>query len=198
MIVYELLLVSLFLLISSIFMKWLFTYFKWHEVIKKFEKDFIGGFRNATPFMYFISIIVFCGGIGVFISFLQGSYDISNISTYIIALMSSLMVDLVLNKDEDKYKDKDFMMCVICIFIFTMALAIVAIVINKELFSLRWYLVVTSLLSAWYLWWVLSSNDIKLGPTRNDIRDSTIGSDPSDNLQGRGLAELWEDNNASS
>ncbi|MCM2357513.1 MAG: hypothetical protein NDI77_05145 [Geobacteraceae bacterium] len=186
----ELLSVSTALLLICIGLKTMFKHFKWNAVYEKLDSDFRDGFKSATPFMYFISIIVFCGGIGVWISFYQKNFDLANISTYIFALISSLMVDLILNKDDAKYKDKAFMMCIICCFIFIMSFAVAAVALSKGLLLLKWYLGVTALISAWYLWWILSSNDIKLGPTRQEIRDSTIGSDPSASLKGKGLSEL--------
>jgi hypothetical protein len=173
--------------------KWLFNNFKWNKVLDELNTDFWNGFNNPTPFMYFLSIIVFCGGIGVFISFYKGNYDIANIATYIFALMSSLVVDLFLKDRDCNGKSKDMLMCIICFCIFIMSLTLISVSLNESQIILKWYIVFISLLSTWYLWWILSSGDSKLKdkePTREDIRDSTIGSDPSASLIGKGLSDF--------
>lgn len=185
---------SVLILISCGLLRLMFNKIGWHEVYRKLHELFTGGFKNPAPFIYFISIVVFCGGIGIWVSFYQQSYEVSNITTYVFALISSLMVDLMITNqninDDNKFTDKDLLMIIVGSVLFTLGMAVAAALLDKKHLHLKWYMSTISLLCTWYLWWILSSCDKKFGPTKESIRISTIGSEPTSEVQGGGLADL--------
>lgn len=185
---------SLIVLISCILLRLLFIKLGWTDIYNKLHEQFVNGFAKPAPFIYFMAIIVFCGGIGIWVSFYQKTYDVSNITTYVFALLSSLMVDLIIIKDNDdnksKYDDKDIIMFIIGAFIFTLSISVTATILGKEFTQLKWFMSCVSLLCTWYLWWILSSCDSKFGLTQKKLRMATIGGEPTDDVYGGGLEDL--------
>lgn len=186
----DLLLFSTVMLITSCSIRFLFLKLNWNDTYKQLHKLFKDGFLKPAPLLYFLTIIVFCGGIGVWVSFLKESYDVYNITTYVFALTSSLMVDLIIVKDDGKFNDKDFMMFIISAFVFTLSVSFISSMIGNNFIELKWFMSIVSVICTWYLWWILSSCDAKFGFNQEVLRSSTIGDDPSEELRGKGLDSL--------
>lgn len=161
-----------FLSIIKIIFDWFKDFFiSWFELIRILFKRFFTGLKNSNFIIYFVIIIVFIGGFGVF----NDVYDIinckknedvgilysqlsKNMSTYFIALIAASTADLILNRLPNERESYLLRMPAIAGLV---AGGFLLFLIQMEIVKDSFKLAIWGTILAWFMWWVSNSTDPK-------------------------------------
>ena len=160
---------------------------EWKRFYNDIEKMSCKGFKRPGPLLYFISIIVIAGGVGVWLPWLSsGSLSAQGLMTYIFALLAAMIADFITQEKKRESFSRDFSFFIIAIVIFIICITVVAL--NLCRYSIPVSLISLSLL--WWLWWILLEEK-KFEITIETIENSTIGSGEKDvDSESKSLAAL--------
>jgi hypothetical protein len=146
-------------------------FYSWFELVKILLKRFFAGLKNSNFVIYFVVIIVFIGGFGVFkdiyaiINCEDGSElsrlynELSkNLSTYFIALIAASTADLILNRLPNERESFILRMPAITGLV---AGGFLLFLIQLEVVNNTFKLAIWGTILAWIMWWISNSTDPK-------------------------------------
>ncbi len=158
----------------------------WSSFFSNVWTTFATGFDRPGPFLYFISIIVIAGGVGIWFPWISsGIYDDNSIMTYVFALLAASIADYLIGSNTHK-DNKDISIAVITFVVFVIAVTILSVIVDHCL--LKNILRGLSLLLLWALWWFLLDHT-RFDIDRKTIANATIGADsPQSDIEETGLS----------
>lgn len=145
---------------------------EWKSFYDDLKRMTFKGLKRPGPFLYFISIIVVAGGVGVWLPWLSsGELGSQGLMTYTFALLAAVIADFVTQDEKRNSFSRDFSIFIIALVVLIICITVIAL--NLCQYSIP--VLFISLMLLWWLWWILLE-DKKFDIPIDEIEHSTIGS----------------------